>query len=161
MLNAFLIYLGLHLLLYVGLFRFFAMFCQERTIFLYHAGPVLLWGLILVGFFLGEPTIERLEMVVFMACLHGIYSITFLEFWSLAQGGYSLTILQKISRDKDCDFSFFRNVGSAKQENRLDGLLGLGLVRINNNRLALTSKGYIVATCFSLVARIVNLQEEG
>jgi hypothetical protein len=40
---------------------------------------------------------------VTVAAAHGIYSMSFLELWSLAEGSYSFAILREIKSDRPAD----------------------------------------------------------
>ena len=90
------VYLGLHLLVYRTVLRDrWPCFGTERGIFLYHTASFLAANLTVIGLGLeGSWPI----WLAFMIGTHGIYSLSFLELWSLAQGSYSLALLTMIDR---------------------------------------------------------------
>src|SRR5215210_578880 len=104
-----------------------------------------------------------LEVAVAIVGLHGLYSVTFLELWSLAEGGYSLQILEGLAgaerRGEPADIEALRAIGAAKQGNRLAGLASIGLVRYEGSRVALTGPGRLVASAFALLAWLTNVQD--
>jgi len=85
--------------------------------------------------------------------LHGIYSLSFLEAWSLAQGSYSLSILAAVHREARTgsrpDFSRLEEIGVAKQRGRLDTLERLHLIERRQGWLRLTVAGRRVAATLS------------
>jgi hypothetical protein len=87
----------------------------------------------------------------------------FLELWSLAEGGYSLQILEGLDRAErrrePADIEALRAIGAAKQGNRLAGLASVGLVREVGGRVELTGAGRLVASVFALLAWLTNVQD--
>lgn len=162
MLTVFVVYLCLHLLAYFLVFRYLACFGKESMIFAFHALPALFFVIVQAIIALMTWSVIQLEILVFVISVHGIYSMTFLEFWSLTQGGYSLTILHRISKEKQFDVQYFCNVGNSKQENRLASLQNLGLVRCQKNGLIeLTVFGCLVARIFQAIIMLVNVRNRG
>src|SRR5207248_3861685 len=91
-------YVAAHFGLYALVLRRLPRFIEERVIFAYHAVSavvltVLAPGLWLVG-------VIDFATLVGLVSLHGLYSMSFLELWSLSQGGYSLQILDLIERSE-------------------------------------------------------------
>ena len=66
-------FIAAHVLAYIAVFRHLKVFAAERTIAIYHG----LAGLL---------------------ALQYVYSLSFLELWTLAEGSYSLQILLRVSR---------------------------------------------------------------
>src|SRR4030095_9686993 len=89
MLCAFALYLIAHFLLYVFIFRKLSVFRTEKGIFLYHFVAALAFALALLGWAIAGQAQPGWPEIVLMAAGQGIYSLSFLELWSLAQGGYS------------------------------------------------------------------------
>jgi hypothetical protein len=159
----YLAYLLAHLLLYFAVLRRFTQFRLERTIFLYHATSAVCVSLIVLATWFVPGSGVDLEWVVAVIAMHGIYSISFLELWSLADGGYSLQILEHVQRaerhgDRPDDEAL-RAIGIAKQGDRLTGLIGAGLVRQDADRLSLTVSGRAVASVFALLAWLTHTQD--
>jgi hypothetical protein len=157
------LYLAAHLLLYFVVLRNLSAFRDERTIFLYHALSAIGVSLAVVVSLFVPGSDADLEWVVAIIALHGVYSVTFLEVWSLAEGGYSLQILEHLKR-AEClgeppDVEALRAIGIAKQGDRLAGLAGLGLVRQESGSVSLTATGRVVASCFVLLAWLTHVQD--
>jgi hypothetical protein len=119
-----------HLLAYIAVFRYWRAFTAERTIVIYH-------GLAFTAVF----------VVVFVAFARGaigfaascgllavqyLYSLSFLELWTLAEGSYSLQILLRVSRQPSISreeiIATYEAIGADKKRNRLDDLHSLKLI---------------------------------
>ena len=98
MLLAIAAYLAAHFATYVVALRHWAALRSEKGIFLYHFGSAVFVGLAGVTFAVLEPDRFGLSGLVLVLSLHGIYSLSFLELWSLAQGGYSLSIIASVAQ---------------------------------------------------------------
>jgi hypothetical protein len=157
------IYFAVHLLLYVVVLRRLPAFRQERTIFAYHALSALAVTVVAVVGLFTSGAGPDFEWAVAVIAFHGIYSTTFLELWSLSEGGYSLQILEHIERaerrGERADIEALRAIGAAKLANRLSGLTGAGLVRDDGGRLSLTGFGRLVGTVFALLAWLTNTRD--
>lgn len=96
--------------------------------------------------------------------LHGIYSLSFLELWSLAQGGYSLNILEYIHSKGEvgveADLSQLKQIGSFKKANRIDSLQRLKLIRHQEEQLSLTQFGLFTIFFLRSIAWLVNLKKD-
>ncbi len=159
MLAAFAAYLGLHLAAYVAVLRGLALFRTEKGIFLYHfVSAVLACSAALVVAFV-DPAGFGLAGFVIVLSVHGIYSLSFLEVWSLAQGGYSLSIIagvaQAVDRGTEPDFSGLAAIGRAKQSDRVAALESLRLVTSSAGQLGLTARGVAVAGALRALTRWV------
>lgn len=124
--------------------------------FAYHAlSAIGVTVAVVVGVFVAGPGADLYEAVAIIA-LQGIYSVSFLEVWSLAEGGYSLQIVEHLARaerlGQPADMDALRAIGVAKQGNRLDGLASLGLLRRSADAVELTTVGRLVATTFAFLA---------
>src|SRR5438093_12043221 len=93
MIVAFLGYLVTHFLIYLIVLRNTRLFRSERVIFLYHFIPAVIMALAVVGLSIVLSSEEMLASAVLVISLQGIYSLSFLELWSLAHGSYSISIL--------------------------------------------------------------------
>ena len=162
-----LIYVALHFMLYVLVLRHHAAFGREATIFGYH-----FWSAILVSVGSLLCWLVFANEVVFAAavaaiCIHGIYSISFLELWSLSEGGYSLSILRLVKQASDegrkIDQGTLLAIGNAKKGSRVQGLLKLRLVHrsADQHQLELTTFGRVTASAFASVAWAANLRDVG
>ena len=106
---------------------------SEKAIFLYH----MIYGIAVTGAFgLWAFAVGGSEAWTWFACaamLHGIYSLSFLELWALADDSYSLAIMEIISRGGGASgpalMQRLEAIGMGEQTSRLDALRAIGLVR--------------------------------
>ena len=155
-------YLTLHAVVYATVLRSRDTFRRERGIFAYHAVSAALVSLLASGALIATPSLEGLATVVAVVCLHGIYSTSFLELWSLSQGSYSLKILRHIAtRDTHdpLDTSALENTGIAHRTHRLEALTAAGLTRQRGGQLELAPLGRAVAGALGLVAWLANVRQ--
>jgi hypothetical protein len=134
----------------------------ERGIFLYHA----LGALLLVAYQLmragaaGWPA-EAAPTLITTISLHGIYSVTFLELWSLAQGGYSLAILKTYEApaigSRADQIWTLEAMGDQKREARLRGLLAAGMIGRQADTLYLSPSGRLAALPMRMVQLLANV----
>lgn len=122
-----------HFLAYALWLRRSASLSSERSIFLFHAvsyGLLLALDLLLGSALWPESILTGLALG---AGWHGIYSLTFLELWSLTQGSYSLGILDAIDRKGGTadpgELLGLAAIGASKQDGRDGDLQKLGLWR--------------------------------
>jgi hypothetical protein len=153
-------YLAAHFLAYVVFLRHAARLRTEQGIFFYHFASAVLTGL--AGLTAAVAELDGFGFVglVLVLSVHGIYSLSFLELWSLAQGGYSLSVLRSIERAEasgaEPDFSHLERIGETKQRERLAGLEQLGLIATNDNQAALTDRGGAIATLLRGLLRWID-----
>jgi hypothetical protein len=158
-------YLALHLAAYFVYLRHLPSFRQEATIFRYHAlsscifsAAALLPGLIGVD---ARLLVAGLGLVM----LHGLYSITFLELWSISQIGYSIVILAEVERHGTATAEALvrdlARIGEAKKAGRLQSLGALGLVRLEGGRYRLTGRGRILAGAIGTLRWLANYADTG
>lgn len=95
--------------------------------------------------------------------LHAIYSMSFLEAWSVSEGSFVFHTLSRISRagDRPLDLSDLETVGASKRSSRLQGLETLGLVRADNGAYHLTTRGRVVCTVTEVLASLTNARQGG
>lgn len=96
--------------------------------------------------------------------LHAVYSISFLEAWSVTEGSFVFHTLSRIDRagDKPLDLSDLETVGASKRSSRLRGLETLGLVSAaGNGNYHLTKRGRVVCTVTELLASLTNVRQGG
>jgi hypothetical protein len=147
------LYILAHLLAFLAFVRGSSWGKTERGIFLYHFFSFLFFAtttLVLCAFF-GC----RMGLWLSLLAFHGIYSLTFLELWSLAQGSYSLRLLAAAAKNGDLahlrKLRELRELGDFKIELRLATLSGLHLIRGQAKSISLTLLGSILASFFRLV----------
>lgn len=142
-------YIAAHFAAYAFFLRRRSALRGEKGIFLYHFVSAAFAGLAATAFAVLEPESFGLSGLVLVLSLHGIYSISFLELWSLAQGGYSLSIIAGVAQAEasgtEPDFSGLAAIGQAKQADRIAALERLGLVSGAGGYITLTARGSRVA----------------
>lgn len=153
-----LVWCALHLTLFLALRRSLR---SEWAIFGFHlvsfvtfaviAFTLLLWG--------DVPIIVAGGVLA----LHGIYSLSFLELWSLAQGGYSLSILQVLAAGGATRQELaqrFARLGDVKKRERLAALQHGGLI-VRSSPFAPTRSGRALATVIGTFRGLANCQSAG
>jgi len=158
-------YLAIHVAAYFVHLRHLPSFRHEGTIFRYHAisscifsAAALLPGLVRAD---ARLLIAGLGLVM----LHGLYSITFLELWSISQIGYSIAILAEVERlgvaTAEELVRDLARIGEAKKAGRLQSLSALGLIRLESGRYHLTARGRIIAGAIGLLRWLANYSDTG
>jgi len=156
------VYMLLHQLLYATVLRHRLSFRREQTVFLYHLLSAIGCTTLLLAWVTVRQDAEALAVLVGVACLHGIYSLSFLELWSLAEGGYSLQILRHLANPvPGQDLFALRTIGEKKKVARIDGLLRLRLVARKADRMALTPAGQLVAAILRGIGWLTRIGEGG
>ena len=156
-------YLLAHLGAYIAVFRGWPTFGRESTIFQYHfVSFCLMCVASLIGLAAsGLQLSTALALTAVGVAAHAIYSISFLELWSLAEGGYSLNVLRHADSAGAIDVQALAAVGTSKKDNRIRGLVRLGLACETDGRFELTGRGRLVATLLRAVAWPANLRQFG
>jgi hypothetical protein len=158
-------YFALHFLLYILVLRRLGAFRREKVIFFYHAGPAICLAACAAAAVVLRPSADRLAGAALVVSLQGIYSLSFLELWSLAQGGYSLSILNYFESARRAgrpgDPADLEAIGESKKSDRLAALERLSLVQPTGPRYALTRRGRVVSTVLRGVTRLANLKDVG
>jgi hypothetical protein len=153
-------YLLVHAIAFVLVLRHLATFSSEKAMFLYHAAPATLLSLSLFSWWLVNPDTVAFALAVSIIAAQGIYSMSFLELWSLAEGGYSLSILDRIDRTLTTGESLnqveLERIGEVKKTNRLRSLRDLALVRDDQGGLRLTPVGRCIAAFLAAAAWPAN-----
>jgi hypothetical protein len=150
-------YLACHLLAYAVVLRRIPYFRTETGIFLAHAVSYLaLLFAVVAQSVAGRGGAHTAGPHLALALsLHGIYSLSFLELWSLTQGSFSLSILDRVAGARAPvtfeDIARLGEIGAVKRSARNGGLLSLGLLRqAPGGGVKLTAAG-------SACARLVQL----
>ena len=159
-------YLAGHLALYFLVLRHARTFSREAAIFLYHLVSAVGTTLVLaLGLVVATPGTLDVATAVGVVALHGIYSVSFLELWSLSEGGYSLAIMAHVERARSRGLPVrldgLHQIGRSKQASRLQGISRLGLIRRERDVIVLTRLGRLVATGLALIARAANIRMQG
>ncbi len=100
-----------------------------------------------------------------LVAAHGIYSISFLELWSLAQGSYSISILTGIAsqgslpRSKLIDA--FARIGNAKKGDRLSALSKSSLAHRGDGYWRLSARGRLLGTLLNTLLWLAAIKTSG
>lgn len=158
-------YFVIHFALYALWARNLGASSTERGIFLYHAISAACGTTLLIALSATSLEFDALVHVMVFASAHGIYSLTFLELWSLSQISFSREILACVAKHgaipRNTTPSELRRIGDTKKAGRIDSLLRLGLLRSERETIGLTVKGVVVAKTLRLMAWIANLKHIG
>ena len=155
LLIAILCYLLAHFIGYACWGRTRPVLRSEKGIFLFHAVSWLaLVGGVMIASALLTPH-HLLPGALLAAALHGIYSLSFLELWSLTQGSYSLAILAEAAGAGPAlpalSPAELAAIGRQKRADREASLASLGLL---DRTGGLTPRGHLVA---GFLAAIITL----
>jgi hypothetical protein len=155
-------YLALHLLVYRALLLArWRLLRSERGIFLYHAGSFAAATATVALGFSGCRQELYWESLAFTIGAHGVYSLSFLELWSLAQGSYSLTLLERVDQLDDAATRLrlqeSASIGQIKSAARSLDLVRLGLLHNPHpGDYRLTVVGKALASLCWLLLRLTN-----
>jgi hypothetical protein len=160
-----LVWLACHFLIYVAVLRNMPLFQTERGIFLYHLTSAAVFVAVALVIFLIRRDGEAFSLAGALVAAHGIYSISLLELWSLAQGSYSLSIMgqghvDRVPSRAELVDSLSR-IGNAKKAGRLSALEGSQLVRLDGNHWKLNGAGAIAASMLRALLWLANIKERG
>lgn len=155
-----LLYIAVQFAVYTLLLRHLKSFTKETTIFLFQLLSFL--ALPPVLFMIVPPKSDVFATLVAVMSLHGIYSLSFLELWSLSEGSYSLRMLDRIDRlgslSVEVEQREFEQIGAAKKSARIATLGRLKLVCLRDGRYVLTSLARIPVGILRLLVRSVNIK---
>jgi hypothetical protein len=155
----------LHMLFYALLVRRMRGMYGERQIFLYHlASACTVTVLALCAWFIA-PSAKAATMAIALIAAHGIYSMTFLEFWSLSQISYSREILLCAQRGEIDDAGSVParlvEIGDVKRSGRIGSLQQLGLLVQRDGALELTGRGRVASALLRLLQWLPNMRGAG
>lgn len=147
-------YLGTHVLAFTLVLRGRRAFAREGVILAYHVASFAAGALALLAW--AWPALEaRVPAATGVLCLHGIYSLSFLELWSLTQISYSLELVDRIAAGQTPAESEararFAAVGVDKRRQRVEDLRRLKLVAGEGEALRPTLRGLVWGAGFRAV----------
>lgn len=159
------LYLLLHFAAYVLFLRRYLFFRTEKGIFLLHLASSCTLPVVVFALSLDSGLWVALLSCAAATAAHGIYSISFLELWSLAEGSYSFTILRAVdsrasptAEDVSAELGA---VGDRKKAQRLISLEHLRLVQREGQTISLTSRGRRVSALLKGLQSLANVTEAG
>jgi len=155
-------FLLLHFLFYSCLLKRYIY--TERGIFLYHVfALVVTISYCTILYIIQEiPFAHGVTDYAIILGVQGIYSLTFLECWSITQGGYSLGILFEINNatlansKKPLDLIKFEEIGIEKQTSRIENLISLKLIKREDSTVHLTFIGNRVSKFSEFLANLAG-----
>ena len=161
-----LIYLGLHVGVYFVVLRERPWFGSEKGIFAYHFVSAIGFSAAFTAWALATRRPDNLAWLVSAVMLHGIYSLSFLELWALADRSYSLTILLALDRrgttSEGALAEALETIARYKQASRLDSLEGLRLVRpAHNGAIELTWFGRAAVVLGRALMFLADIRKHG
>src|SRR5437867_10936243 len=131
---------------------------SERGIFRFHVASFAALGILVAIFVAAGASIET---GVGALSLHGIYSLSFLELWSLSEGGFAVIALYYLSLKPVPRASLLAElstIGQRKKDDRLQKLISGGLIS-GDAILTLTERGRWVANAVRLLRSIANFKD--
>lgn len=155
----------LHLGAYLVRLRDWRPLKSERGIFLYHFVSFAALAFAAIAFCAAFPGDQVLGAALAALSLHAIYSMSFLELWSLSQISYSIAILDAIERQPGLDWrtvtARFAETGKIKKSSRLLGLENMGMIRKLGGRVELSPRGHAAASVLVALRFIASLKRTG
>jgi uncharacterized protein YoaH (UPF0181 family) len=133
---------------------------SERRIFAFHIASFAALTIVVAIFVASGASIGTGAGAL---SIHGIYSLSFLELWSLSEGGFSVIALLKLSRKPVPRVSLLDElgtIGQRKKDDRLQKLISGGLVS-GDAILALTERGRWAANAVRFLRLVANFKDVG
>jgi hypothetical protein len=138
---------------------------SEKGIFAYHALSFIALLSIGCASVIIVTDEDSLAAVIGGCSLHAIYSMTFLEFWSISEGSFSFAVLSRIrsaTLATNHIVSEFTVLGAAKKTSRIESLVRLKLIRRDNTRAwRLTARGQGAAAIARVLLWVSATREHG
>jgi hypothetical protein len=154
-------YMVAHFAVYTLALRHLRLFSRESVILGYQA--VSFWVHPVVLYAMGVRAEEWVPALTASWALHGIYSLSFLELWSLSEGSYSIQMLDRVDRSggmiEGADFSDLEAIGSSKKRVRLESLERLGLIGRVGDCYEARARGRILGWFLRVLVWWVNIRD--
>jgi hypothetical protein len=158
-------YLAFHVLLYLFVLRDRRPFQTERGIFLYHFLSATVFTVVALAAAVTPVSDAALAVAIGLIATHCIYSLSFLELWTLAEGSYSMSILTgiasqgRLSRKSLVDA--FATIGDAKKGNRLSVLSNLSFARRERSHWQLSARGRLLGGMLNGLVWLAAIKNRG
>ena len=155
--------IGGHFLAYAVWLRHTGRLATEKAILKYHLFSACALTIIAVSCIAILPGDEVIAIAVGVVFAHGIYSLTFLELWTLSQISYTRDMLLK-ARDAELNAGATEDlarIGDRKRIERLEALSRTGLIRREHGRWAHGPLGRLFARFLVLVLWLPDLRSRG
>lgn len=157
-------YLVVHLSFYIVLGRNFLSLRSESGIFLFHFISFLSLGILCSMMILLFVTKNKFPLFIGVLSLHGIYSLSFLELWSLSQGSYSLSVLRLSPIPLNSHSHAMEKlecIGDVKFAERLLSIQKMGLLQKCGDKVKITRFGAASAAIFFTLIKLTNISDRG
>jgi hypothetical protein len=158
-------YLGLHFLLYFCVLRNWPFFQSERGIFDYHFWSATAFSLAALAAGMAHFGDTAIATSLGLIAAHGIYSTSFLELWSLAQGSYSISILTGVAASETLQrtklIDLFTQIGNSKKSDRLSVLSKSSLACHDGRYWRLSSRGRVLAKILTVLLWFAAVKRPG
>lgn len=158
------IYIIAHFLIWLLLLREYSIFSKENTIFNYHFCSFISISTLNTLLYSVHDEFSILHLAAVIGC-HAIYSLSFLEAWSLTKDSYSLGILRLIVRKRGLPLdpvpASLMEIGTQKKATRMGSIEKLGLAQREKDLYSLTAKGRFVATLTTFFLWLVKIKKSG
>jgi hypothetical protein len=158
-------YLALHVLVYLFVLRNRPFFQSERGIFLYHFISATLFTVVALAAAAAYFSDAALAIAIGLITIHCIYSLSFLELWTLAEGSYSMSILTGIASQGTLSrktlIDSFARIGDAKKGNRLSVLVKLSLAHREGSLWQLSARGRVLAGVLNVLVWLAAIENRG
>lgn len=156
-------YLLVHAGLYFAVLRRIPACVTERGVFLYHLLSAVCFSVAALALWLLVPSSgASFAFAVGVIMLHGIYSLSFLEVWSLTEGSYSLQIMRAVvdsdATGQPLNMAALEAIGSGKETGRTESLARLGLLSRKDGQVTLTRRGQIASALLSGLYALVAVR---
>jgi hypothetical protein len=158
-------YLALHVLVYLFVLRNRPFFQSEGGIFLYHFISATLFTVVALAAAAAYFSDAALAIAIGLITIHCIYSLSFLELWTLAEGSYSMSILTGIASQgrlsRNILIDAFARIGDAKKGNRLSVLSKMSLASRQGGHWQLSARGRLVAHVVNVLIWLAAIKNRG
>lgn len=159
-----LLWVVIHFLLYMLVLRRQGPASPETAILRLHIFSFVTLLLAGVAYVVSALDSENVAGLFAALALHAIYSMTFLEAWSVTQGSFVFWTLSRIdaAQGRSPDLRKLEQVGAAKQTKRLQDLASLGLIHCGQDSAwELTWLGRLTHAVVELLAFVTNIRRSG
>lgn len=154
---------GAHFAWFVARFRHTPSATSESAIFRFHFYSACLLAAAAAAAFALAPGAASFACAITVVFAHGIYSLTFLELWTLAQISYSHQVLQKAGAGAldGQAVEELAALGEAKRSSRLRALLQSGLVEYDGGLWQITGKGRRAGLLLNILLWLAAVRSPG
>jgi hypothetical protein len=158
-------YLCGHFAAYLLFFRHRGRLSTERSVFRYHFVSACLLSLAAILGVIRNPGDAAIATAIGVIFAHGIYSLSFLELWTLSQISYSreILLLAKLRGQfaKNAPPPELTRVGDSKKNDRFESLCRLKLLRHDGEVIKLTLPGRLIGNTLRAIAWLAHLKATG